>query len=584
MRRILAIFLFVLPFLMYAQEISVEKFYLAEGDQTANEHGTEQFDQNGKRCALIRIATTEKGFTFEGGSLGITKVDDNHTAEVWVYVPAGLRRITIHHPKLGNLYNYEFPVALQGGRTYIMTLITGKVRTVVEQDVGLQYLVLTVSPINAVVYIDNELKTLGSEGTLSVALPYGRHTYRVEASSYLPESGVVEIGQHKVKKSITLKSAKATLSITCTAVDAQIYVNEQLEGRGSATCSLDAGNYIVEVRKQGHRTQKQVVTLAVQEYRKLQLQAPEPIYGTLNINSNPPDAEVWLDGKNLGTSPDIFRNILAGNHELELRKQGYRVSKRTVTVTESKVENVNFTLEKGFSVDGEVFTVNGVSFVMKPVQGGTFWMGCASEHGSDCNNDEKPAHRVTLSSYYIGETEVTQALWKAVMGSNTSYFQGDNLPVEDVCWDDCQAFIRKLNQLTGQNFRLPTEAEWEFAARGGNKSRLYKYSGSNVIGMVSWYSGNSGNTTHPVKEKTPNELGLYDMSGNVIEWCQDWDGDYGNASQTNPKGPSTGSRRSARGGNWGNEAGWHRVTSRGSAAPYYRGKDSVGFRLALSAE
>lgn len=175
---------------------------------------------------------------------------------------------------------------------------------------------------------------------------------------------------------------------------------------------------------------------------------------------------------------------------------------------------------------------------MVAVEGGTFTMGATSEQGSDARDNEKPAHKVTLSDYYIGQTEVTQALWEAVMGSNPSYRRGDNLPVEQVSWDDCQEFIQKLNQLTGKQFRLPTEAEWEYAARGRRKSRGYKYAGGNDIGLVAWYSGNSGYETHLVATKQANELGIYDMSGNVWEWCNDWYGDYQSSSRSDPQGPS----------------------------------------------
>ena len=217
---------------------------------------------------------------------------------------------------------------------------------------------------------------------------------------------------------------------------------------------------------------------------------------------------------------------------------------------------------------------------MIPVEGGTFTMGATSEQGSDVGSDEKPAHQVTLSSYYIGETEVTQALWEAVMGSNPSNFKGTNRPVEKVSWDDCKSFIDKLNALTGENFRLPTEAEWEYAARGGNQSRGYKYSGSNSLGNVAWYTDNSGSETHPVKSKSPNELGLYDMSGNVYEWCQDWYGSYSSSSQTNPTGASSGSLRVLRGGSLFNVAWYCRVSNRSGNSPGYRAS-YLGLRLAL---
>ena len=247
----------------------------------------------------------------------------------------------------------------------------------------------------------------------------------------------------------------------------------------------------------------------------------------------------------------------------------------------------------------QTFRVKGVEFKMIKVEGGTFSMGATSEQGSDAYDDEKPVHSVTLSDYYIGETEVTQKLWVAVMGSNPSRFKGDDQrPVERVSWDDCQEFIKKLNRLTRKKFRLPTEAEWEYAARGGKYSRGYKYSGSNNADEVAWYWRNSGDKylsgewnddsiiennckTHPVKTKKANKLGLYDMSGNVCEWCNDWYGDYQSNSQTNPTGPSRGEFRVLRGGSWRtyNDRSV-RVSNRYSYTPDYR-YSYYGLRLAL---
>lgn len=219
---------------------------------------------------------------------------------------------------------------------------------------------------------------------------------------------------------------------------------------------------------------------------------------------------------------------------------------------------------------------------MVAVKGGTFTMGATSEQGSDAYKDEKPAHEVTLSDYYIGQTEVTQALWKAVMGRNPSYHREDNLPVEKVSWDDCQEFIQKLNQLTGKQFRLPTEAEWEYAARGGRKSRGYKYAGGNDIGLVAWYDGNSGYETHPVATKQANELGIYDMSGNVYEWCSDyWYGDYQSSSLSDPQGPSSGLFRVCRGGSYDINARHCRVSHRNCLTPDYR-DGYLGLRLSCN--
>ena len=225
------------------------------------------------------------------------------------------------------------------------------------------------------------------------------------------------------------------------------------------------------------------------------------------------------------------------------------------------------------------FTVDGVSFTMIYVPGGTFTMGATSEQGSDAENDEKPAHSVTLSSYHIGQTEVTQALWAAVMGSNPSRFKGDWRPVENVSWYDCQTFISRLNEKTGKNFRLPTEAEWEYTARNGNSGGL-KYAGSDIISNVAWYSNNSNSSTHNVATKSPNSLGIYDMSGNVWEWCEDWYGDYNSSSQTNPKGPSNGNYRVRRGGSCESYAGFCRVSFRAYSAPS-RSDIPLGLRLAL---
>ena len=240
------------------------------------------------------------------------------------------------------------------------------------------------------------------------------------------------------------------------------------------------------------------------------------------------------------------------------------------------------------SGDNMVLSVGGVTYTLVYVEGGTFTMGATREQGSDAFDWEKPSHSVTLSSYHIGETEVTQALWQAVMGSLPSYIysssddlKGSQRPVCYVSWKDCQRFISRLNSLTGQHFHLPTEAQWEYAARGGSKSRGYKYSGSNDVGNVAWYMDNTNvNGSHNVKTKSPNELGLYDMSGNVWEWCQDWYGSYSSGSQTNPTGASGGSSRVIRGGYWGSSAEGCRVSSRFYAPPSLR-VGYLGLRLAL---
>ena len=235
-------------------------------------------------------------------------------------------------------------------------------------------------------------------------------------------------------------------------------------------------------------------------------------------------------------------------------------------------------------ISKDVITIpvkDGISIDMVKVEAGTFMMGATSEM-KDPYDWEKPVHQVTLTNdCYMGKYEVTQALWQAVMGNNPSHFKGENLPVETVNWNECQVFISKLNSMTGRKFRLPTEAEWEYAARGGKKSRGYQYSGSSNISDVAWYDGNSGSKTHPVGTKQANELGIYDMAGNVWEWCLDRKGSYNSSSQTNPTGAGSGSFRVSRGGSWFYNAGCCRSSCRFIDTPDNR-SSFLGLRLALS--
>lgn len=223
---------------------------------------------------------------------------------------------------------------------------------------------------------------------------------------------------------------------------------------------------------------------------------------------------------------------------------------------------------------GRVITIpvkNGVSIEMVRVKSGSFDMG---------NVFDEPIHRVTLTNdYYLGKYEVTQALWKTVMGNNPSFFKEDNNPVEQVSWDDCQIFIEKLNALTGFHFRLPTEAEWEYAESGGRKSRGYRYSGSNTLGDVAWHNGNSGSKTHTVGTKQPNELGIYDMTGNVAEWCQDVYGPYASGSLKNPMGAKEGKKRVVRGGDYSESFNFRQPRLGVSSESKSR---YCGFRLAIS--
>ena len=322
----------------------------------------------------------------------------------------------------------------------------------------------------------------------------------------------------------------------------------------------------------------------------------------LTIRYSPSSATVLVDNKMVkGTNGVAQTTLPVGQHSYIVACDGYDSEEGTVKLKASTPSNLQITLSKEAMVTQQsivsqpivaqqpvvqapiansdnitIPVMDGISIDMVRVEAGTFTMGEMK------NLYEKPTHRVTLTNdYYIGKYEVTQALWKAVMGNNPSNFKGDNLPVEIVSWDDCQKFLSKLNRITGKTFRLPTEAEWEYAARGGNKSRGYQYSGSNNLLDVAWFWDNSGHKTHAVGTKQANELGIYDMSGNVWEWCQDWYGKYNSSSQVNPTGANSGSFRVFRGGGWScNDVGC-RSSYRCYRSPDIR-DDDLGLRLVLS--
>ena len=327
----------------------------------------------------------------------------------------------------------------------------------------------------------------------------------------------------------------------------------------------------------------------------------------LRIKYSPVSASILIDNKFIKGSNGVAEITLPiGQHSFIVACDGYESEEGMVKLKASAPSNIQITLTKEAmatqqsivsqpivaqqpmeetsvtNVDNISIPVkDGISIDMVRVEAGTFTMGATAEMKDPCD-EENPAHRVTLTNdYYIGKYEVTQALWQTVMGNNPSGFKGDNLPVEQVSWDDCQEFISKLNRITGKMFRLPTEAEWEYAARGGNKSRGYQYSGSNNLSDVAWYGDNSGSGTHAVGTKQPNELGIYDMSGNVWEWCQDWYGKYSSSSQVNPTGANSGSYRVNRGGSRYDDVWICRSSYRYIYAPVDR-DSNLGLRLVLS--
>lgn len=500
---------------------------------------------------------------------------------------------------------------------------------------------VTSTPSGALVFLDE--KQVGQTPLTLDRIASGSHSLRLQAPQYAVERRNVSVADGQTANvAVTLAARFAEITVQAPQ-GAVVTVDGDRKGSGTLSWRQGEGLCDIVVSMAGHRDARRQLEVVAGRAQTVQL-TPQPIYGSASVDSDPMDAEIWIDGKQYGVTPNVVERLLVGSHTLVLKKSGCADLQQQFSVEEGKEASLSVKLPAGRSVqftsekpgmqiivDGKklgttpltavvgighhsvsamrggdiidvrdlditsagapltmafrdfnhTFTVNGVQFTMVEVGGGTFTMGATSEQGSDAWDEEKPAHEVTLSDYYIGQTEVTQALWEAVMGSNPSDSKGGNLPVERVSWDDCQVFIQKLNQLTGKQFRLPTEAEWEYAARGGRKSRGYKYAGGNNIDSVAWCDGNSGNETHPVATKQANELGIYDMSGNVLEWCSDWCGDYTSSSQSDPQGSSSGSFRVIRGGCYYNFARNCRVSYRISNTLDYR-SGYLGLRLSCN--
>ena len=685
-----------------AQRLSVASFKLLERDMTARITDP-KIDQNGDKCAIVKVVTAQTGFVFEGGMLGIIATV-RKTGEYWVYLPYGAKRLTIKHDKLGVLRNYFYTETIEKATVYELVLTSGKVVTVVEEpEIENVYLTITSTPTDADVYIDDQ--ATGKRTPFSQKLSQGRHSYRVSKEMYHTEAGVFVLSAEEGRKAIVAnlkpqfgslsiqttpesgaeisleslptgkttpctlekvpsgerritarkqwyetktvivkladgenKTVKiplmptfATINITATN-NAKIYIDDTYQATASYQGRVSAGWHTFEARLENHKPHKVEQEVEKGEQINLQLSAI-PKYGKIDIMTTPFDANISINNKDYGKTPKTIRQIQVGEYAVTFSKQGYGTLTRQITVREGKTTEINETLPAGLTVtinsqpqgaslyisdayQGKCpqtlsltfgthrIKLNGISeyeetthtitiqrggkirftlplnskvpegFVF--VKGGTFQMGSNKGDG-----DEKPVHSVTVSDFYMGKYEVTQKQWREVMGNNPSRFKGDNLPVEKVSWNDIQQFLRKLNAKTGKTYRLPTEAEWGYAARGGAKSRGYKYAGSNNIDEVAWYGySKSGKKTHPVGQKKPNELGIYDMSGNVWEWCSDWKGSYSSSSQTNPTGASSGSRRVHRGGSWVNIASYSRVVNRSSSMP--DGRDSyLGFRLVV---
>ncbi|MEH2791435.1 formylglycine-generating enzyme family protein [Segatella copri] len=578
-----------------SQKLQVESFKITESDISAQTQPRK--DLNDRNCALVKVQFVGAISEVEGN---VVKPLVSHGNETWVYMPQGSRQLKLltqrYLPVMVTFADYGVE-KLESNRTYVLVLVkpNGQNDPV---DAGGNFYAISVQPKDAKVTVDGVLQESSSDGEYSAMLPYGTHTYKVEAGGYISKSGSFSVSSGDMAPiNVSLVSALATVSVTCPTPAVSLYVDKKSVGNAPWSGSLKEGMHLVEAKKNGYRSQQKTIQLSQQQKLDVSFGELVAILGNLSVNYKPFGAEVYVDGKKLGQSPRVFNGLLVGNHQVEVRKDGYATDKKSVTISEGQTASISGTLSSntasssnGYASSSSVSSggneisipvKNGITIDMVKVEAGTFMMGATSEMQNPWD-DEKPVREVILTNdYYIGKYEVTQSLWQAVMGTNPSYFKGDNLPVEQVSWDNCLEFISKLNSLTGRKFRLPTEAEWEYAARGGKKSRGYLYSGSFNISDVAWYNGNSGNKIHPIGMKQANELGVYDMSGNVNEWCQDWYGSYVSSSQTNPLGANSGSFRVCRGGSWYFGTVNCRSSFRSRGNPDTRSR-YLGFRLVLS--
>ncbi|MBE0638194.1 MAG: SUMF1/EgtB/PvdO family nonheme iron enzyme [Bacteroidales bacterium] len=458
-----------------------------------------------------------------------------------------------------------------------------------QPDAGLQ---IETTPGGASVYLEDVLLGVSP---FSVWYKPGTYPIRIVKDGYVTiENQTLEVALPQTRKSYTLEENVGYLTIN-THNGASVYFNDQLIANPK-NVKLPPQLVKVKVTQPKAEPLEQQVVLKRNDRLTFDL-FPIVQTGTIQIAVTPFDAQIELTGdageKYTATGMKVFEDIPVGTYTLKVNAPGHETAQETITLHKDSRETRSIKLPDARSATPAATTADyGIEMVF--VKGGTFTMGCTSEQGSDCKEDEKPAHQVTLGDFYIGKYEVTQKQWREIMGSNPSHFKNcDNCPVENVSWNDIQEFIKKLNQKSGKKYRLPTEAEWEFAARSvastgsasASSASATKYAGSNNIDEVAWYRSNSGSKTRPVGGKKANEQGIYDMSGNVWEWCSDWYGSeyYKISPQNNPQGPVSGSIRLLRGGSWNNSPQYCRVAIRYIITPDYSFYDG-GFRLALSHE
>jgi len=454
----------------------------------------------------------------------------------------------------------------------IVPLKTAVVEVELESVCG--GLKVTSKPAGADVYLEG--KKIGTTPFAGNGIRKGSKKLELKKDYYFKAKRNIEITALETSEvAIELEAGYGNLRVSSNPVGASVYLNGKKIGQTPFTKKrIKKGSYKLELRKECFASLKKTLKIKPLETVKTSLKLT-PTCGELEVLSDPQGATVFLDEKEVGVTPLQLTGIKKGGRQLVVRQEGYDEVAKAITIVPSRQLKVPlFTLQPQA---GTVWVEPVIEMPMVWVPGGSFDMG-----GVDSGSDAKPVHKVKVDDFWIGKYEVTQSQWVKIMGSNpTELKKGGKYPIENISWNECQDFIKKLNAQSSKTYRLPTEAEWEYACRSGGKGE--KYSGSEKAGPVAWYLVNSVLSAHPVGSKQANGLGLHDMSGNVSEWCMDWYGKhfYEKSPEQNPQGPSGGTNRVVRGGGWVSVP-WTLCSSYRSKALADSRRKTRGFRLVRS--
>ncbi len=556
---------------LQAQKLAVEGMTASPMDLSASQY--ERKDLAGQACGLVKVQLADEGAQFEGNVFG--KVEYK-TGEYWVYMTQGAYMLRVKHPKFVpldvNFHDYGIS-GVESKVTYTLTLLMGE---------KTQKLIIDYTPKDALVLVDS--KPYQENGHLELTLPIGSYDYVIAKKGYATIEGVAKLNKdtpRRIVETLQLEKSSEIVQVPVKLQDSQTPIANKQEQPVTQPISQTESSVV-------NQSNIETITVGSVSFNMIRVEGGTFTMGynmfeSLELSSRMEEANVIVQKldylRDYITNPANKYNTIPSTFIPSIVEQ----TKSSLINSYNQAVNDHNRLIK--NVNEQTPQAQALSVKIDELQDSLRGALLQLRRSADVNrqmiqemfmkykNDEKMGNQVTLSDYWIGETEVTQELWMAVMGNNPSHFLGPKLPVEHVSMLDCLIFIDKLNHLTGKKFRLPTEAEWEYAAKGSRKSNNYLYSGSNNFNDVAWYLGNSGSTTHDVGQKAHNELGLYDMSGNVYEWC--W---FQNQDEDTPVG--MGSMGVGRGGCWVDKLEDCRVSAR-SSFPSDLSCNLIGLRLAL---